>query len=273
MEVSTEVSAMSSKISELVLTYGPKIIGVLLLVFASWFAAAYVRKIVRKGLRTAKFDETLTRFISNAVRWLVLAIAGISILGVFGVHATSFAALIGAAGLAVGLAFQGTLSNLAAGVMLLIFRPFKVLDVVQVGGVKGTVDEIDLFSTIIDTVDHRRVYVPNSAVFGAIIENFSYFDTTRVDLVFSVDAAFDVGAIRKELEKLLGKIPLIRERPAPALVLKNLNFKMTEWEIQAWCNTSESAAIREKCLMMAREAIDVVRPSVVYPRHLNSVDD
>ena len=260
-----ENEVLVSKISTMAAEYGGKIAGVLVLIFAAWVFAAYVRKMVRQGLRKAKFDETLTRFLSNAVRWLILAVAGISVLGVFGVEATSFAALIGAAGLAVGLAFQGTLSNLAAGVMLLVFRPFKVCDVVMVAGVKGTVDEIDLFSTVIDTIDHRRIYVPNSAVFGSTIENFSYFKTRRMDLIFSVETYFDVVAVRREIEKRLALLPLIPDRPAPVLILKELTSKTTDWEIQVWCNTTDTPDVRQTCLTMARESVDVVRPTVVYP--------
>jgi small conductance mechanosensitive channel len=264
---------LSEKVAQVVAMYGAKIVGVIALVFAAWLIAAYVRRLVRKGLRSAKFDETLTRFISNAVRWIILAVAGVSILGVFGVEATSFAALLGAAGLAIGLAFQGTLSNLAAGIMLLIFRPFKVCDVVEVGGVKGTVDEIDLFSTVIDTIDHRRVYVPNSSVFGSTIENYSHFKTRRVDVPFATDTYFDIVAVRREIEKRLATLPKIQDRPPPALFLKGLTFKATEWEIQAWCDTSEALAIRQLCLTMAREAIDVVRPTVIYPAGTGGGDD
>ena len=241
-------------------TYGPKIIGVLFLVFVSWVIAAYARKFVRRGLLKTKFDETLTRFLSNLVRWLILALAGVSVLGVFGVEATSFAALIGAAGIAVGLAFQGTLSSLAAGIMLLIFRPFKVSDVVQVAGVRGTVYEIDLFSTIIDTVDHRRIYVPNSAVFGSIIENISHHKIRRMDVLFSVDPTLDVAALRREVEKRISSLPIIADRPVPVLLLKEVTYKSTDWEMQVWCRSDDAANVRCSCLAFAKEGIDLVLP-------------
>ena len=130
---------------------------------------------VIKGLEKTRFDETLTKFFAKIARWGVLALGVLSCLSIFGVETTSFAALIGAMGLAIGLAFQGTLSNFASGVMLLIFRPFKVGQFVKVGGEAGTINEIDLFTIALDTSDNRRIIIPNSKVFGATIENVRTF--------------------------------------------------------------------------------------------------
>jgi small conductance mechanosensitive channel len=155
--------------SGMLTSYAVKIVGVIVVLFIAWIIAAWVARIATGALRKMKVDETLTRFVGKTARWAVLLLAILGCLGLFGVDVTSFAVVLGAMGLAIGLAFQGTLSNLAAGVMLLIFRPFKVDDVVSVGGVTGKVIEIELFSTILDTPDNRRMIMPNSAIFGAVI--------------------------------------------------------------------------------------------------------
>ncbi|MDX1740681.1 MAG: mechanosensitive ion channel, partial [Rhodothermales bacterium] len=154
-----------------ILTYGLDVLGAIAVLIVGWIASKWARRITRKGMdRRPNADATLTKFTSNLVGWLVIAIAVIAALEMFGVQTTSFVALLGAAGLAIGLAFQGTLSNFAAGVMLLVFRPFKVGDAIKVAGELGVVDEVGLFVTNLDTPDNRRIVIPNSNIFGSVIE-------------------------------------------------------------------------------------------------------
>ena len=152
---------------------------VLIILFVAMTLAGWVAATVRASLTRMKFDPTLSKFMAKLARWGVLLLAGLSCLSYFGIETTSFAAVIGAAGFAVGLAFQGTLSNFAAGAMLLLFRPFKVGDVVNLDGSLGIVDEIELFTTTLDTFDNRRLLLPNSSVFGSKIENITYHPRRR----------------------------------------------------------------------------------------------
>ena len=150
----------------LAIEYGTRVVGVLVVLFIAWLGAGWVGRTVLRSLERARFDSTLSRFLAKISRWAILLFTVLSCLSMFGIQTTSFAAVIGASALAIGLAFQGTLSNFASGAMLLLFRPFKVGDVVNVAGHTGTVFEIDLFSTTLDTPDNRRIILPNSKVYG-----------------------------------------------------------------------------------------------------------
>ena len=179
---------LSESTIALVTGYAVKVGGVLIALFIANLIAGAVAGTIDKRLTKAKFDATLTRFFAKFVRWAILIMAVLACLGVFGIETTSFAAVIGAAGLAVGLAFQGTLGNFAAGIMLLVFRPFKVGDAISAAGVVGSVQAIDLFATTLDTADNRRLIVPNGALFGATIDNINHHPVRRCDV--SVGAAY-----------------------------------------------------------------------------------
>ena len=194
----------------------------LILITLAWTVSGWGSSLVRAALDRIKFDETLSIFISKLVRWVILLLAGLTCLSYFGVETTSFAALIGAAGLAIGLAFQGTLSNFAAGAMLLIFRPYKVGDEVNVAGYTGTVREIELFTTAIDTPDYRRIIVPNSSIFGAVIENVTHHPVRRFTVGVGTAYSADIDETRRVLERAVRSVVQVAATPAPAVVLLEL---------------------------------------------------
>ena len=183
------------------INYGPKVLGVLLAIFFAWVIASWVERAVRAGLEKRDFDATLTRFFSKLARWGILIGAVLGCLGVFGIQTASFAAVLAAAGFAVGMAFQGTLGNFSAGVMLLVFRPFKVGDVVEVNGDTGTCEHIDLFTCEFRTLDNKKLIIPNGAVFGSTITNYTGYDTRRVDIDVGSEYSADLDATRAALEK------------------------------------------------------------------------
>ncbi len=148
-------------------------------------------------------DPTLVPFISGLVYCLVLFLVVVAVLGLFGIPTASFVAVLGAASLAVGLALQGTLSSFAGGVMLLVFRPFKVGDVVDVAGSLGTVQEVGIFSTVLHTPDNGRIVIPNSSVFGQVIKNFTANDRRRIDLVVGVSYDDDLERARKTIDRVI----------------------------------------------------------------------
>lgn len=152
-------SLETAGLDEAIVSFATNAAGALAFLIVSWVVAGWVRRIVRRSFETAGVDDTLGIFLSNLARWAILIMTVLAALGMFGIQTTSFAAVIGAAGIAIGLAFQGTLSNIASGVMLLIFRPFKVNDVIKAAGVTGKIIEIGLFTTSFDTADNRRIFV------------------------------------------------------------------------------------------------------------------
>lgn len=212
--------------------YGIRGLFVVILMTLAWTLSSWSSAAVRTALARVHFDETLSIFLSKLLRWAILVLVGLSCLSYFGVETTGFAAVIGAAGLAIGLAFQGTLSNFAAGAMLLIFRPYKVNDVVLVAGYTGKVAEIELFTTTLDTFDRRRVVIPNSSIFGTVIENITYHSARRADIAVGVAYAADIDQTRAALERALHSVPLVVTDPAPDVALLELGASSVNWMVR-----------------------------------------
>lgn len=243
--------------SGLIIDYGIKATGVLLFFFIGWMVAVWLSILTRRSLEKAKMELTLTRFLSKAVRWGIMLMVILGCLSRFGIEMTSVAALIAALGLAVGLAFQGSLSNFAAGMMLLIFKPFKVGDYVEVGGQRGTVYEIDILATILNTPDNRRVIVPNSSVFSATIENVSHHTTRRVSVKVGVDYAADIDQTREVLTRAIESVDT---------VLGDLGDSAVNWEVRAWCNSSDNLATREAMTRAVKMHLDEAGIGIPYPQ-------
>jgi small conductance mechanosensitive channel len=243
--------------------YGLRAMFVIVLMILAWTISGWVASAVDRGLQQVKFDETLTRFLAKFARWLILLLVGLTCLSYFGVETTGFAAVIGAAGLAIGLAFQGTLSNFAAGAMLLVFRPYKVGDMVHVAGYLGKVFEIELFTTALDTTDNRRVIVPNSAIFGAVIENVTYHKLRRADIDVGVAYDADIDATRQALERALASAPLVVRDPPPAAVLMDLGASSVNWQVRGWTPTSEYVQARQQLIRAVKIELD--RTGIVIP--------
>ena len=227
---------------------------VVIVLFLTWTAAAWISGTVGRGLRRVRFDETLTRFITKLVRWSILCFVAMSGLSFFNVSMTSFAALIGAAGLAIGLAFQGTLSNFAAGAMLLVFRPYKVGDVVNVAGNLGKVYEIELFTTAIDTFDNRRIIVPNSEIYGAVIENITHHQARRIEVAVGTSYAADIDATRAVLEQAIDSVPQFVTDPGPAVVLTGLGASSVDWSVRAWARNEDYGNAKQALIRAVKNA-------------------
>lgn len=181
MQETLEQWGLGAETLNMAVSWGARIVGVLVILFGALIVAGWLKRMVVKRLEPTT-DKTLARFMGNVVRWVVLVLAFVGCLGLFGIETTSFAAVLGGASVAIGLAMKGTLSNVAAGAMLLVFRPYKVGDVVKVDGTQGKVDEIGLFTTTMDTPDKRRIIIPNGNIFGDTIENVTFHEERRVDV-------------------------------------------------------------------------------------------
>ncbi len=234
-----DTNKLVEEIVPLVTTYGIRVLGVVAVVWVSFKIAGSVQRGVTQGLRLRKFDETLSIFFGNMLRWLLILGTILACLSVFGIETTSFAAVIGAAGLAVGLAFQGTLSNFAAGVMLLVFRPFKVGDYIVAAGKEGVVAELGLFVTAIDTLDNRRIYLGNTSVGSGVIENYTEHPVRRVDIDVNIAGSEDIDASRKALEAAGEQVPGRDATRGSQVFLKGFGGGMTMWQVRVWC-ASES---------------------------------
>ena len=246
--------------------YGPRLIGALLFLAAAWVAASWARRITRRALERASFDRTLTLFFASAARWAVLIMAALASLGLFGIQTTSFAAVLASAGLAIGLAFQGSLAHVASGVMLLLFRPFGVGDTVNAGGVTGEVAEIELFTTNIDTADNRRIVVPNSLIFGGTIENMTYHPTRRVTVAVGTDYGADLQATRAALERAARGVAGALTDPAPEVVLVGLGASSIDWQVRVWAPTPDYFHVQERTTEAIKRALDEAGIAIPFPQ-------
>jgi small conductance mechanosensitive channel len=258
----------------LVTQYGVRVVGAILFLFGAWIFAGWIRSLVRKSLERARFDVTLTKFFSNIARYAVLVLALLSCLGVFGVNVTSFAAVLAAAGFAIGLAFQNSLSNFSAGVMLLTFRPFKVGDVVNVAGHTGIIDEIELFTTYMDTFDNRRIIIPNSQVFDSTIENISYHDTRRVDVSVGTDYGADLDQTREVLEGVANAVEAKLPEKDIQVALLELGDSAISWQVRVWVKASDWWPTKEMLTRNVKVALDEAGIGIPFPQmdvHLDGV--
>jgi small conductance mechanosensitive channel len=241
-------------------------------------AGAWIAKRIRAGLRahleSTKLDPTLVPFISSLVYWGLMTFVVIAVLGIFGVPTAQFVAVLGAAGLAVGLALQGTLANFAAGVMLLVFRPFQVGDWVEIAGTAGTVKEISIFSTILHTGDNIRVVVPNGQVYGQTIRNFSANPTRRIDLVVGVGYDDDLKVAEETILRVLRGDERVLADPEPRVAVAELGDSSVDFIVRPWCNAPDYWALRWHLLRTLKEELEAAGCNIPYPQrdvHLHQV--
>lgn len=245
---------------------GLRAVFVLILLTVAWTVSSWASSLMRLTLTRVKFDETLTIFLAKMVRWIILVLVALTCLSYFGIQTTSFAALIGAAGLAIGLAFQGTLSNFAAGAMLLIFRPYKVGDEVNVAGYSGIVKEIELFTTAVDTHDNRRIIVPNSSIFGAVIENITYHPVRRFSVDVGTAYSADVDETRAALERALRSVVLLAAAPPATVSLLDLGASSVNWSVRGWARRESFGEAKEQLIRAVKMELDRTGIGIPFPQ-------
>ncbi len=228
-----------SKIWPYVEQYGLALLfAIVILIVGSW-AAKIVRGSVQRLLAKRNMDPIVVSFLGNLTYVILMVVVVLAALGKVGVQTTSFVAILGAAGLAVGLALQGSLANFAAGFLLVVFRPFKKGDYIEAGGTAGIVEEIQVFATILKTPDNRRVIVPNGKVMGDNITNYSAMETRRMDLVFGVSYTDDVAKVKAVLKRIAEEDARVLKDPAPAILLSELGDSSVNFIMRIWVKGSD----------------------------------
>ncbi len=268
--------ALLATLTDLVTTWGIRVIGALAVLIVGRMIAGSIRGTVRKLLTRGSVDATLVPFISNLVYYLVMAFVIIAVLGLFGIPTASVIAVLGAAGLAVGLALQGTLGNFAAGVMLLLFRPFRVGDFVDVGGTAGSVQEISIFNTVLNTPDNVRITVPNGVIFGQTIKNFSTNDTRRVDMVMGIGYGDDIALAMEIINKAVAADDRILKDPAPVVAVSELADSSVNLVVRPWCRKEDYWAVRWELTRRLKEDLEAGGCNIPFPQrdvHLYQVGD
>ncbi len=246
--------------------YGLKFIGAVLIFYIGKIVAKFLTKISKKAMQKANLDETITKFGANVIYGGMMVFIILAALSKLGVNTNSFIAVLGAAGLAVGLAFQGTLSNVGAGVLLVFFRPFNVGDFISAAGENGVVEEINLFSTLLKTGDNKQIIVPNSAIIGSNITNFSAKETRRVDFVFGIGYDDDLKLAKKTLEDIINADERVLKDPAPFVAVSELADSSVNFVVRAWVKSGDYWGVKFDTTEKVKLTFDEKNISIPYPQ-------
>ncbi|AFO92579.1 mechanosensitive ion channel family protein [Phaeobacter inhibens] len=236
------------------------------ILLAGFIVASWVkRRIVQIGDSHASLDVTLFHFLGNLARYVILAFAVLFVLNTFGVQTTSIIAAIGAAGLAIGLAMQGALSNVAAGIMLILFRPFKLGDFIEVNDEMGTVKEITLNNTVIASLSNLKVIIPNSEVWGNTITNYSEFDTRRAEWNFGVGYGANLATAEQVIRDTIMSDSRSHAEPEPFIQVNNLNSSSVDFLVRVWVDAAEYFQYQADMKRKVKEALDAAGIDIPFP--------
>lgn len=243
-------------LSNIFVLYGLNLLYALGLIVIGWWIAGFVERMVLRAFSvTQRVDVTVVGFLASIARYAVLVFVGVAVLQRFGIQTTSIIAVLGATSLAIGLALQGTLSNLAAGVMLLLFRPFKIGDSVEVAGVAGTVKGLSLFTTEIASGINVQVLIPNAKVWGANIVNNSAYGQRCLDFAFEVPPGADVDALMAAAVDYLKSDPRVVPTPVPSAAVTKMLLDRTEITASAWTQASDGGAVKAELTQKLRDRL------------------
>ena len=249
-----------------VTTYSVKIIAAILIFFIGKWLAGKLSRLITKLLEKNKVDVTLVNFLESIIYYTLLVVVMIAVAGQLGINTTSFLTIVGAAGLAIALALKDSLANFASGVMLIMFRPFRVGDFVNTGGVSGTVVSIDLFNTILNTPDNQKVIVPNSAITSNVITNVTANDTRRVDLVIGIGYDDDIKKAKEVLQKVLNEEERVLDTPEANIAVSELADSSVNFVVRPWVKTSEYWNVYFGLTEKIKIAFDKEGISIPYPQ-------
>lgn len=250
----------------LVLGWGLKLLGALLIyVIGRWVAKALTRWVGR-AITKANVDATLSRFLSSILYMVLIVFVVLTALSALGVNTTNFLAILGAAGLAVGLALKDSLSNFAAGVMLVFFRPFKQGDYIEAAGISGTVVSVKIFNTILRTSDNRVITVPNALIYADTITNYSAEDKRRIDLVIGIGYDDDIARAKALIQGVLGQDDRILDEPPPVMLVVELGESSVDIAVRSWVNSGDYSQVRSDLLEHIKRALEAAGLSIPYPQ-------
>lgn len=265
--MTSEIFNSASPLIALIIDYALDMVGAVLLLIAGWIVAGWAQKHIARMLGSVeRVDATLLSFVTQSVRYTILILVMVAVLAQFGVQTTSIIAVLGAAGLAVGLALQGTLANIAAGVLLLFLRPFKIGEYIDAGGIAGTVREIGLFATEFKSYDGIFVMVPNSQLASAAITNYSRLPTRRLDLVIGISYGDNMNQAMTVLNDLLVNDDRILKDPAHQVMVKELADSSVNLNLRCWTNRQNYWSLLFDLTQQAKERLDEHGISIPFPQ-------
>ena len=249
---------------ELAITWGMRVLSALLILIAGWVIGSWAKGRIQK---VKKLDGTLTSFLGGFAKYAILAVSLVAVLGQFGIQTASLLAVLGAAGLAIGLALQGTLSNVAAGAMLLILRPFKIGDYIEFGSTGGTVTSLGLFGAELNTPDNKYIFAPNSTIWGGEITNYTRNKQRRQDIVVGISYDSDINKAMKTIQKILDKDKRLVQTDGkqPMIVVSNMGDSSVDLTVRIWTKIDDFFGVQWDLKKNIKEALDKDGISIPFP--------
>jgi len=251
-----QVSKYVSRFIDILVDYSPKLISAFLILFVGLYAIRLINRIITKIMIQRNLDPTLTKFLSDILLWALRILLFVTFISKLGIETSSFVAILGAMGLAVGLSLQGSLSNFAGGMLIIVFKPFKVGDTIEAQGVIATVLEIQIFVTKMLTGNNQTVFVPNGALSNGNIINYSMQGERRADLTFSISYDSDIKKAKDILLDVLTKNPKVLQTPAPEVFVKNLSASSIDFAVRPWAKNANYGAVFSETLENCKIALD-----------------
>ncbi len=254
------------ELQSLVAAYGLRVLGALVTLVIGIWIAKWLAKTSGKLLDKRSVDPTLTKFATSLLKIALITFVIISAISQVGIETTSFIVIIGAAGLAVGFALQGSLSNFASGVMLIIFKPIKVGDYIEGGGAAGSVETVGIFVTTLVTPDNKVIYIPNSTLTGSNIVNYSVKDTRRVDMVFGISYGDDIDNAKNVIKSVIDNDSRILKDPAPQIVVSELADSSVNFNVRPWVNRADYWGVYSDITEQIKKKFDEQNISIPFPQ-------
>lgn len=251
-----QLSNYATKFIDVLVDYSPKLISAFLILFVGIYAIRLINKIITKVMIQRNLDPTLTKFLSDILIWALRILLFVTFISKLGIETSSFVAILGAMGLAVGLSLQGSLSNFAGGMLIIVFKPFKVGDTIESQGVIATVSEIQIFVTKMLTANNQTVFVPNGALSNGTIINYSMQGERRADLTFAVSYDSDIKKAKEVLLNVLNTNPKVLKKPAPEVFVKNLTASSVEFAVRPWAKNANYGSVFSETLENCKAALD-----------------
>ena len=262
-----EVSELWLQIQDIVAVWGLKVIAALAILIIGRWIAMMVRRGVRRMMEKTNVDAIIVGFVSSIVYIALLVFVVVAALGQLGIQTTSFIAIVGAAGLAIGLALQGSLANFAAGFLMIIFRPFKVGDFIEGAGVAGIVETIQIFTTTLRTPDNKTIIIPNAKLSGDNIINYSAKETRRVDMTVGVAYDADLSKVKAVLNDIISKDARIHSDPAPQVVVAELADSSVNFVVRVWTDTADYWNVKCDATETIKNRFDAEGIGIPFPQH------
>jgi len=261
-----EPQNLMDKAMDLLMNYGPNLLKAIVILIIGFWIIKMVVKAVNRAMERSNMEASLRKFLSSLISILLKALLLISVATTLGIATTSFVAILGDAGLAVGLALQGSLANFAGGVLILIFKPYKVGDVIEAQGYLGKVDVIQIFNTILKTPDNKTIIIPNGPLSGGSITNYSTEEQRRVDMTFGIGYSDDIQKAKDVLKRIIEEDTRILKDPEPAILVSELADSSVNFAVRVWCNSADYWGIYFDMHEKVKLTFDQEKISIPFPQ-------